>query len=180
MRKVALYIGVSLDGYIAKPGDDLSFLDLANKEGEDYGYTEFITDVDTYLIGRRTYDWVAQNVGLQHYEKENKTLYVVSRTKSEDTEKIKFFNGTPSELVRQLKSQPGKKIYCDGGSEVIDDLLKNDLIDEIHLSIIPILVGDGIRLFKDGRPEQLFTVGGVKSYDTGLIQLHYIRKREAF
>lgn len=177
MRKVFIYIGVSLDGYIAKPGDDLSFLNISEKEGEDYGYAEFIADIDTYIIGRRTYDWVVNNVGIQHYEKGSRTLYVVSRYDMQDREKIKFFKGTPSELVRQLKSQPGKNIYCDGGAEVIDDLLKNGLIDEMVISNLPILVGDGIRLFKDGRPEQLLELAGVKSYDTGLVQLHYKRVR---
>jgi dihydrofolate reductase len=55
-RKVFIYIGASLDGYIAKPNDDLSFLDVAEKKDEDYGYVDFIKDIDTVIIGRKTYD----------------------------------------------------------------------------------------------------------------------------
>ena len=58
MRKLSLFIATSLDGYIAKPNDDLNFLKLVEKEGEDYGYTEFTDTVDTILIGRKTYDIV--------------------------------------------------------------------------------------------------------------------------
>ena len=57
MRTLTLYIAASLDGYIAKPGEDLSFLQLVEKEGEDYGYADFIKTVDTVILGRKTYDW---------------------------------------------------------------------------------------------------------------------------
>ena len=58
MRKLSLFIATSLDGYIAKPNDDLSFLKLVEKKGEDYGYTEFTSNIDTLIIGRKTYDYV--------------------------------------------------------------------------------------------------------------------------
>lgn len=56
MRKLSLFIATSLDGYIAKPNDDLSFLKLVEKEGQDYGYAAFVANIDTILIGRKTYD----------------------------------------------------------------------------------------------------------------------------
>jgi dihydrofolate reductase len=87
-----------------------------------------------------------------------------------------FYTGSPKELVQELKSREGKNIYCDGGAEIINELLKSDLIDEFIISIIPVLVGNGIRLFKDGRPEQLLELVIVKTYDTGLTQVHYRRK----
>ena len=80
-------------------------------------------------------------------------------------------------MIRQLKSKEGKNIYCDGGAEIINELLKNDLIDEFIISVIPVLVGDGIRLFKDGRPEQQLELVNAKTFDTGLTQLHYRRKK---
>ena len=58
MRKICLFIATSLDGYIAKPNDDLSFLKLVEKDGEDYGYAEFTDTIDTLIIGRKTYDKV--------------------------------------------------------------------------------------------------------------------------
>jgi dihydrofolate reductase len=61
-RKVILYIAMSLDGFIARTGDDLSFLSIVEKQGEDYGYRDFINTVDTVIMGRRTYDWVLTQV----------------------------------------------------------------------------------------------------------------------
>ena len=81
-------------------------------------------------------------------------------------------------MVQQLKSESGKNIYCDGGAEVINELLKNDLIDEFIISVVPVLLGNGTRLFKDGRPEQLLELVNSKTFDTGLTQLHYKRKRK--
>ena len=79
--------------------------------------------------------------------------------------------------MQQLKREKGKNIYCDGGAEIINELLKNDMVDEFIISVIPILVGNGTRLFKDGRPEQTLEFINAKTFDTGLMQLHYKRKR---
>lgn len=81
------------------------------------------------------------------------------------------------ELIQQLKSEKGKNIYCDGGAEVINELMKKNLIDEFVISIIPVLVDNGTRLFKDGRPKQQLELSSVKTFDTGLTQLHYKRKK---
>lgn len=176
MRQLNLYIAASVDGYIAQPNDDLSFLKLIEKEGEDYGYQKFVDTIDTIIIGRKTYDWVVRNVGPQHYDNGERDVYVLTRTPRPSTEKVKFYSGDLVALVRELKTQNGKHIYCDGGAEVITELLQHDLIDEMTISIVPILLGDGVRLFKDGRPEQRLELVSAKSYDTGLVQLHYKRK----
>jgi dihydrofolate reductase len=104
-------------------------------------------------------------------------VYVITRTERPDVGKTKFYNGDITELIRQLKRENGKNIYCDGGAEIVNELLKNDLIDEFIISVIPVLVGDGTRLYKDGRPEQQLTLINTKTFDTGLTQLHYKRKR---
>ena len=177
MRTLSLFIATTLDGYIAKPNDDLSFLKLVEKEGEDYGYAEFTATIDTIILGRKTYDWVVREIGTSHYDNGERNVYVITRTERPGVGKIKFYTGSLTELVRQLKSEKGKNIYCDGGSEIINELLKNDLIDEFIISVIPVLVGSGTRLFKDGRPEQQLELLTTKSFDTGLTQLHYRRKK---
>jgi dihydrofolate reductase len=177
MRKLSLFIATSLDGYIAKPNDDLSFLKLVEKEGEDYGYAEFTANIDTIILGRRTYDWVLREIGTSHYDNGERNVYVITRTERQSVGKTKFYTGNLNELVQQLKSENGKNIYCDGGAEIVNELLISDLIDEFIVSIVPVLVGNGIRLFKDGRPEQQLELVNTKAFDTGLIQLHYKRKR---
>lgn len=168
---------MSLDGYIAKPNDDLSFLKLVEKEGEDYGYANFTANVDTIIIGRKTYDYVVKEIGASHYDNGQRDVYVITRTERPQAGRTIFYTGGITELVKQLKSQKGNTIYCDGGAEVINELLKHDLVDEFTISIIPVLVGHGTRLFKDGRPEQLLELIEVKTFETGLTQLHYKRKK---
>ncbi len=175
MRKISLFIAMSLDGYIAKPNDDLSFLKLVEKEGEDYGYVEFTKTIDTLIIGRRTYDYVLKEIGLSHYDNGKRDIYVITRTERPQVGRTIFYTGNITELVKQLKSEKGKNIYCDGGAEVINELLKHDLVDEFIISVIPVLLGNGTRLFKDGRPEQTLEFIEVKTFETGLTQLHYNR-----
>src|SRR5690606_33746568 len=155
MRKISLFIAVSLDGYIAKPDDDLSFLKLVEKEGEDYGYAKFTETIDTLIIGRRTYDYVLKEIGSSHYDNGQRDVYVITRTQRPNVGRTTFYTGSLTDLVTRLKSESGKNIYCDGGAEVINELLKNDLVDEFIISVVPVLLGEGTRLFKDGRPEQL-------------------------
>jgi dihydrofolate reductase len=174
-RKIILYIATSLDGYIAKPNDDLSFLKLVEKVGEDYGYAEFTATIDTIILGRKTYDWVLREIGTSHYDNGDRNIYVMTRTQKPAVGKTIFYTGDLTELVQQLKAENGKNIYCDGGAEIVTELLKNDLIDEFIISVIPILVGNGTRLFKDGRPEQILELISTKQFDKGLTQLHYKR-----
>ena len=168
---------MSLDGYIAKPNDDLSFLSIVEKEGEDYGYEEFTRTIDTIIIGRKTYDYVLREIGPSHYDNGERDVYVITGTERPGTGRTTFYSGNLAELVQQLKSGNGKNIYCDGGAEILNELMKNDLVDEFIISVIPVLVGDGIRLFKDGRPGQSLELVNVKTFDTGLTQLHYRRRK---
>lgn len=173
-RQLVFYIAMSLDGYIAKPNDDLSFLSIVAKEGEDYGYAAFVATVDTVILGRKTYNWVMKQVDT--FPHADKKAYIITRTPKPAIGNTEFYTGSLTELVAQLKNEPGKNIFCDGGAEIVNELLKADLIDEMIISVIPVLVGNGTRLFKDGRPEQQLQLVQAKSFDTGLVQLHYSRK----
>jgi len=177
MRKLSIFIATSVDGYIAKPNDDLSFLKLVEKEGEDYGYAQFTDTIDTLIIGRKTYDYVVKEIGPSHYDNGDREVYIITRSPRPKVGKTNFYTGDPGDLVRQLKSREGKDIYCDGGAEVIHELLKQDLIDELIISIVPILLGSGTRLFKDGRPELPLELVRTETFDTGLTQVHYRRTR---
>lgn len=170
MRKLILYIACSLDEYIAKPNDDLSFLSVVEKEGEDYGYSQFVESVDTVILGRKTYEWVLKHAAFPHSDKQT---FVITRTPKPNEGNIHFYSGSLKELVANLKKEKGKYIFCDGGSQVVQALLHEQLIDEVIISIIPIFVGDGTRLFENGRPEQKLTLLSCKHFEKGLVQLHY-------
>ncbi len=177
MRKLSLFIATSLDGYIAKDNDNLDFLKLVEKEGEDYGYAEFTANIDTIILGRKTYDWVLSEIGASHYDNGDRDVYVITRSPRPDSGRTKFYSGSLTGLIQQLRSQNGKDIYCDGGAEIVNELIKSDLIDEYIISIVPVLLGSGVRLFKSERPEQVLELVETKTFDTGLTQLRYIRKR---
>ena len=175
-RSVILYIAASVDGYIAKPNNDLSFLSIVAQEGEDYGYHDFIKTVDTVILGRKTYDWVLTQV--PEFPHKDKETYVITRTPRERIGKASFYTGNLQELIAQLKAAKGKNIFIDGGAEVVNELLREDLIDEYYLSIIPVLLGGGTRLFNDGRPEQQLELVSVRSFEKGLTQIRYKRLRQ--
>tara|TARA_R110002049_G_scaffold9407_6_gene47952 strand:+ start:80 stop:316 length:237 start_codon:yes stop_codon:yes gene_type:complete len=78
MRKLSLFIATTLDGYIAKPNDDLSFLKLVEKEGEDYGYSEFTSNIDTIILGRKTYDYVLKEIGSSYYDNGQRDVFVIT------------------------------------------------------------------------------------------------------
>jgi dihydrofolate reductase len=173
-RKVMVYIASSLDGYIAKPNDDLDFLSMVEQEGEDYGYAAFMETIDAVIVGRKTYDKVlSMGFDFPHADKD---AYIITRTPRPDKGSLKFYTGELRTLVEQLQSKDGKNIFCDGGAEIINELLKEDLIDEMIISILPLLLGSGIKLFKDGRPEQKLVLVSAKTFDKGLTQLHYRRE----
>lgn len=169
--KVILYIAMSLDGYIAKPNDDLSFLQIVEQSGEDYGYTEFISSVDTVIMGRKTYDWIMKNVS--EFPHSNLETYIITKSLHEKQEKINFYSGNLKELTEELKIKNGKNIFCDGGAEIVNELLKTNSIDEMIISIIPILLGNGKRLFSVEVPEQKLELISANTFEKGLVQLHY-------
>src|SRR5690349_5622546 len=108
-RKVILYIAMSLDGFIAKPNDDLSFLSIVEKAGEDYGYTAFAATIDTVIIGRKTYDWVVNTVGF--FPHKDTETYVITRTIKPQEGKTTFYGRSLQTLVHELRSKPGKNIF---------------------------------------------------------------------
>jgi dihydrofolate reductase len=170
-RKAILYIAASIDGYIAKPNDDLSFLSMVEQEGEDYGYKEFLDSIDTVIIGRKTFDWVVGQIG--KYPDEGKKVYIISHSPKPPDKDFVYYNGNIKELVLKLKSEKGAHIFVNGGAQVIHELLKEFLIDEMIISFIPILLGNGTPLFLKDFPEQKLELISSKNYDTGLLQVHY-------
>ena len=175
-RKVKLYISMSLDGYIATKEDDISWLSMVEQEGEDYGYHDFTKDIDTYIIGRSTYDVVLKLTGGDFPQAKLYDCYVITRSERGDENGVQFYNGEIKKLIHSLQQKEGKHIYCDGGGQIVKLLMENDLIDEYIISIIPILLGEGKRLFISGTNSISLQAIDSKQYPSGLIQLHYQRK----
>ncbi len=172
-RKVVLYIAQSLDGYIARENDDISWLSIVDRDNEDYGYNDFIETIDTVFMGRKTYEKVL-TLGVEFPHKD-KVCYVLSKNRIGVDENVQFFNGSIVDLITKIKTQQGKDIFLDGGSELVRLFRDNDLIDEYVISIIPVLLGKGKRLFRSTESENNLRLVKSETFDSGLVQLKYER-----
>ncbi|PSL07727.1 dihydrofolate reductase family protein [Cecembia rubra] len=175
MRKVILYIACSLDGFIAKEGDDLSFLDAVAKEGEDYGYAEFVDSVDTVIMGRRTYEWVMSQV--EEFPYAGKETYIITRELRESIGKVHFYSDDIETLIDRLKRREGRNLFIVGGAQVVKMVLDAGLMDEMIISIVPVLLGDGIPLFSKGIPASNLKLVSTRNFESGLVQFHYMFTR---
>src|SRR5690625_4737572 len=110
---------------------------------------------------------------VQEFPHADKDSYIITRTAKPSMGRTHFYTDPIKDLISKLKNEDGKNIFIDGGAEIVNELLKEKLIDEFIISIIPVLVGTGTRLFKDGRPEQILELVSAKQFDKGLSQLHY-------
>jgi len=171
MRKILLGVGISLDGYIARPDGDVDFLFTP----EDFSMAEFFASVDVNLMGRKTLD-AALRLGAKFDAPA--ANYVFSRTQAAGArDGVTFVNQEPATLVERLRREPGKHIWLMGGGELAREFLAADLVDEIHLGIVPVLLGAGIPLFPAGFPQREFTLVENKTYSRGLIALQYARQQ---
>ncbi|MFN8143710.1 MAG: dihydrofolate reductase family protein [Bacteroidia bacterium] len=172
-RKIILYIACSVDGYIAGPNDNLDFLSMVERPSEDYGYQKFTDTIDAVIMGRKTYDKVL-SFGIP-FPHSGRNCFVVTKTKTGKTEHVTFWNSDPDILVRELLKQPGKDVFVDGGASLVDALMKHNLIDRYIISTIPVFIGDGIPLFKPGRPAIQLKHLQTNFYPSGLVQTWYDR-----
>ncbi len=157
---VVLYIGISLDGYIATREDGLEWL-LSTQGCGDNGFGAFYDTVDAVIMGRRTYDWImAEEKGRFPYV--GKECHVYTTRPGEDTPEVHFTAQSPDELIGRLKAE-GKRVWIVGGSQIIDLVRKKQLVDEYILNIAPVILGDGIPLFRPGEEEKL-VMDGVQNF----------------
>lgn len=175
-RKLILYISMSVDGYIATDDDDLSWLSIVEDGNEDYGYSDFLNTVDTYIVGRNTYETIMKLTGGVFPHEKTLECYVITRKKRESENGVVFYDGDIEALINRLKEKDGKNIYCDGGGQLVNLLMQKNLIDEYIISVIPVMLGTGKRLFIGGTPPQSLAAVNCKHYKSGLIQLHYLKK----
>ena len=167
--RCSVFIAVSLDGYIARPDGGIDWLHSVDMPGEDYGYNAFFESVDVVLLGRNSYDVV---LGFSEWYYGDKRCVVLTHRPGESRHGEEFYSGDVKELVQQLAESGVRRIYVDGG-KVIQQFLDEKLIDDLTISVIPILLGDGIRLFASGSPEQRLVLEGTQSWSSGLTQLRY-------
>ena len=166
---------MSVDGFISTHDDDLSWLSIVQNGKEDYGYADFNNQVDTYIVGRKTYEVVLKLTGGDFTQAKQHKCYVITRQNLPNKDGVTFFNGDLEELIITLKKEKGKHIYCDGGGEIVKLLMGKKLIDEYIIYVIPTILGDGKRLFKGGINPLKLKAMPSKHFESGLVQLHYVK-----
>lgn len=167
MRRVVYSLACSLDGYIARLDHSVDWL----PEGGDYGLEAFFATVDTALIGRKTHDFMVKHGQFTMPGLEN---YVFSRNPSPPTYPgVQWVNTESEAFVRKLKEKPGKDIWLIGGSDLAQAMFHANLIDEISLTIVPILLGSGIPLFPKLNNEIPLKLIEEKTYPDGVLTLRY-------
>ena len=167
--RCSVFIATSLDGYIARRDGGIDWLHSVDMPGENYGYQAFFDSVDALVLGRKSYDVV---LGFPEWTYPGKRCVVLTHRPAESLHGEEFYSGDVKALVQQLGDSGVRRIYVDGG-EVIRQFLKAGFIDDMTISVIPVLLGDGIRLFVGGEPEQRLKLESSQSWESGLAQLRY-------
>ncbi len=149
-RKVVLFIAMSLDGYIADSTGDISWLSGECEGADDLeDYAQFESTIDTVILGRATYEQVAYELSPDVWPYEKFSSYVFTHKKFEPREGVEFIDADICEFVGELKKKEGKNIFICGGASLASKLVENKMVDIYDISIIPTLLGKGIKLFKE-------------------------------
>lgn len=175
--KNSVYIGISLDGQIADKSGNLDWLDMIpNPNQEDMGFTSFMNSVDALLMGRTTFETVCAFDVPWPY---TKPVYVLTSTlksvPAEYSDKVILVNGDLKSVLNQIHANGHFQLYIDGG-RTIQSFFKEDLIDEITITTIPILLGAGAPLFGTLTDRQEFELVRSEVFLDQIVQSHYKRK----
>lgn len=176
MRKIILFIAISLDGYIADLNGNVDWLrgEDTDNEGIDT-YSEFIKDIDTVIMGWNTYDQIVTKLSPTEWVYSDLTTYVITHRKLHSTDKIRFVSLAPCCLLQQMRFEPGKDIWICGGADIVQQLMTKDMIDKYYISIIPTLLGNGISLFGTLENETRLSLIKTQNYN-GIVELIYERR----
>lgn len=165
---VQIYIAVSIDGYIARKDGGLDWLDRVGGFDEDYGFGQLMKSIDTVILGRKTYE-VASTVPDPY---PGKRIVVLSRSLDAIKPGVELYRGELPELINRLHKEGAKHVWVDGGS-TISQFLSLELVDEMTLSVIPVVLGSGIPLFNVLNNEIPCRLISSESFRSGLVQLNY-------
>jgi dihydrofolate reductase len=172
-----VYIATSIDGYIATKSGDTEWLhELPNPNNSDYGYSEFIANIDALIMGRNSFEKV-RTFETWPYDKK---VFVLTNTLTEIPKdligKVEFISGKLDHILSSVHSQGFHNLYIDGGL-VIQQFLEHDMIDELIITRIPILLGSGIPLFGELSKPLRFIHKETTVYDGAIVKSHLTRNK---
>ena len=167
--KATVFVGVSVDGFLARPDHTFDFLPT---EPEEHGYTAFFASVDALVIGRKTYEVV---LGMGGWAYGTKPVFVLSSRELKPAPKsavVERLSGEPVEIWATLEARGLQHVYVDGG-ETIQAFLRAGLIQRLVITRVPVLIGEGIPLFGPTGRDIALTHVATRSYPSGLVQSEY-------
>ncbi len=169
MAEFVLYIATTIDGYIARTDGSIDWLTSFDTV-EDNGYANFYDSIDALVMGSTTYEQV---LGFGDWPYPEKLSYVLTRRKLSATRAdVKIVQGGIAEVIEDTKKHGFQRVWLVGGGTLASSFINQGLVDEYVIVIIPIILGAGISLYKS-LPEQKLNLIGLKSYSSGIVELHY-------
>lgn len=169
--KASVFVGTSLDGFIARPDGALDWLPADG--GEPHGYEEFMATVDAHVIGRKTFETV---LGFGGWAYGRKPVFVLSSRPAEIVPPAgavcEAMAGTPREIVDRLAGRGFQHLYVDGGL-TIQGFLRAELIQRLIITRVPVLLGSGIPLFGPLTQDIPLRHIATRWYPSGLVQSEY-------
>ena len=174
-----VYIGTSLDGYISARDGGLDWLSYVPiPKGNDLGFAEFMDGIDAVVMGRKTFETLLVFGVGWHYPKPGIVLSSTLRSAPEEfADHVQFASGTPAEIVELAREQGYENLYIDGG-HTVQRFLRDDLIDELIITELPLLLGGGTRLFGELDKHLGFELVETNVLLGQLVKRRYRRKRD--
>jgi len=168
---VSVFVGTSVDGFIARPNGDFDFLPLGG--GEPHGYEEFIATVDALVIGRKTFETVLKLAKWPYGDK--RVVVLSSRSVDLSVARgaiVEQMSGPPAEIVSKLSASGAYNLYVDGGI-TIQRFLRAGLVQRLTITRVPVLIGDGIPLFGTLTGDLRLRHIATQHYSSGLVKTEY-------
>ena len=168
--RASVFVGASVDGFIARSDGGLDWLPVGG--GEPHGYDEFMASVDALVIGRKTYETV---LGFEAWHYGAKPVFVLSSkalAPAPAGANVERMEGEPVEILAALSRQGIRHAYVDGGA-TIQEFLRAGAIDRLIITRVPVLIGTGVSLFGESHGDIALRHVATRHYPSGLVQTEY-------
>ena len=171
--KTSMYVAASMDGFIARPDGSIDWLGSAEEAADDYDYREFYASVDALVMGGKTYRQVA---AFPDWPYQGKPVWVYSRGALDpEIPGVRRADVGPAELIQRLRREGRAHLWVLGGGDIHAMFLREELVDEIRLFVMPLALGVGVPLFAPPVPERRWRLAGVRQWPHGVAGLRYTR-----
>jgi dihydrofolate reductase len=170
-RKIIVNAGTSADGFIARPDGDIDWLTSRPKPAGFYDMGKFTASIDTKILGRKSFE---KSLALgATFDGRTRTCVITSRPPARAVPGVEFVSEPVASFAEQLRASPGRNIWLMGGGGVIASFLDAGAIDEFIITVIPVLIGEGIPLIAPRHRDISLKLLSSRAFDDGAVQQHY-------